>query len=127
MRCRTVFVSTLLVFWFFLTGLAAQRPTGAAAPPIAASPVNVLTYHNDIGRTGLMPLETILTPANVNSATFGKVNFLATDGKVDGEPLYVSNVVINSVVHNVLYVVRNTTASTHSMRTRVRNSGKRLP
>ena len=71
----------------------------------AASPVNVLTYHNDNGRTGLMPQETILTPANVNSATFGKVNFLTTDGKVDGEPLYASNVVINGVVHNVVYVV----------------------
>ncbi len=107
MRCRTIIVSTLLVFWFFLTALAAQSRTGAAASPIgtAASPINVLTYHDDIGRTGLMPLETILTPANVNSATFGKVNFLTTDGRVDGEPLYASNVVINSVVHNVLYVV----------------------
>jgi outer membrane protein assembly factor BamB len=41
----------------------------------------------------------------VNSTTFGKVNFLTTDGKVDAESLYVSNVMINSVIHNVLYVV----------------------
>ncbi len=100
MRCRTVVVSTLLASWFFLTALAGQNVTGGPA-----SPINVLTYHNDNGRTGLMPLETILALANVNSATFGKVNFLAADGKVDGQPLYASNVVINSAVHNVLYVV----------------------
>jgi len=73
--------------------------------PAAAEPINVLTYHDDIGRTGLMQLETTLTLANVNSTTFGKVNFLTTDGKVNAEPLYASNVSINSVVHNVLYVV----------------------
>ena len=52
-----------------------------------------------------MPLETVLTTTNVNSTNFGKVNFLTTDGKVDAEPLYVSNVMINSAIHNVLYVV----------------------
>jgi len=71
----------------------------------AAEPINVLTYHDDNMRTGLMPLETTLTLTNVNSASFGKVNFLTTDGKVDAEPLYVSNVMINGMTHNVLYVV----------------------
>jgi hypothetical protein len=100
MRCRTAAVVTLFVPLFFLTALAAQKRMDAAAEPI-----NVLTYHDDFMRTGLMPLETTLTLANVNSTTFGKVNFLATDGKVDGEPLYASNVNINGVIHNVLYVV----------------------
>jgi outer membrane protein assembly factor BamB len=68
-------------------------------------PVNVLTYHYDNQRTGLIRLETTLTPSNVNSTGFGKVNFLAADGKVDGEPLYASNVVINSQSHNVIYAV----------------------
>ena len=72
---------------------------------VSAEPINVLTYHDDIQRTGLMPLETTLTLANVNSMTFGKVNFLATDGKVDAEPLYASNVLINNQAHNVLYTV----------------------
>ena len=100
MRCRTFFVSTVLVFWFFLTVSAAQTVTGG---PVA--PINVLTYHNDNGRTGLMPLETKLTPANVKSATFGKVNFMSADGRVDGQPLYSSNVLINGALHNVVYVV----------------------
>ena len=34
---------------------------------------DVLTYHNNISRTGSNPLETTLTPANVNISTFGKV------------------------------------------------------
>ena len=107
MRCRTTLVSTLLVICFFVTALAAQKRAGAAAPPAGAigSPVSVLTYHNDNQRTGLNSSETILTPANVNSANFGKVNFLTTDGAVHGQPLYVSNVVVNGVLRNVLYAV----------------------
>jgi hypothetical protein len=66
---------------------------------------DVVTYHYDNARTGLNPNETILTPANVNSATFGKLNMLSTDGLVDGEPLYLSSVTIDGAVHNVLYVV----------------------
>lgn len=100
MCSRAAICCTLLVPCLFLTTLAAQKHIAASA-----SPINVLTYHDDSMRTGLMPLETILTLSNVNSATFGKLNFLPTDGKVDGEPLYVSNVLINGVDHNVLYVV----------------------
>ena len=100
MRSSTALFCTLLFPSLFLTTLTAQKRID-----ISAEPINVLTYHDDIMRTGLMPLETVLTLANVKSTTFGKVNFLSTDGKVDAEPLYASNVVINSVTHNVLYVV----------------------
>lgn len=105
MRCRTILVSILLVSSFLVTSLAAQDAPGATASPNPASPVNVLTHHNDNGRTGQMQQETILTLANVNSATFGKLNFITADGKVDGEPLYASSIVINGTLHNVLYVV----------------------
>ena len=70
----------------------------------AASAADVLTYHNDMARTGQYLAETTLTPANVNAAHFGKVAFLAVDGKVDAEPLYVSHVSINGAAHNVVYV-----------------------
>ncbi len=66
---------------------------------------DVVTYHYDNSRTGLNPNETILTPANVNSTTFGKLNLLTVDGKVDAEPLYLSAVTISGQTHNVLYVV----------------------
>lgn len=66
---------------------------------------DVLTYHNDLARTGLDSSETILTPSNVNSGSFGKLFVLSVDGKVDAQPLYVSGVTIpNNGMHNVLVV-----------------------
>ena len=50
---------------------------------------DVLTYHYSVTRQGQNTLESILTPSNVNSTDFGKVNFFAVNGKVDAQPLYV--------------------------------------
>jgi hypothetical protein len=67
--------------------------------------VNVLTWHNDSARTGQNLQEAFLTPANVNSTTFGRLATLTLDGKVDAQPLYVSGLTIpGQGVHNVLYV-----------------------
>src|SRR5271156_989909 len=67
--------------------------------------VPVLTWHNDSARTGQNLQETFLTPANVNSTTFGRLATLTVDGKVDAQPLYVPGLAIPSQgVHNVLYV-----------------------
>ncbi|HEY4358383.1 MAG TPA: hypothetical protein VGN16_21735 [Acidobacteriaceae bacterium] len=71
----------------------------------APSGTDATTYHYNNARTGLNPNETILTTANVNSTMFGKLNLLSVDGKVDGEPLYLSAITINGQTHNVLYVV----------------------
>jgi len=50
--------------------------------------------------------EVVLTPANVNSTNFGKVMNFPVDGRVDAQPLYLSNVNIPGVgARNVLYVV----------------------
>ena len=76
--------------------------TSTLPPPSSA---NVLTYHNDVGRTGQNLNETILTHSNVNSTNFGKRAFLTTDGLVDAEPLYVSNLQIGGAAHNVVFVV----------------------
>jgi hypothetical protein len=71
----------------------------------ASAQVNVTTYHNDIARTGLNPNETVLTPGNVNKATFGFRFSQPVDGYIVGQPLYLSNVAIpNAGVHNVVYV-----------------------
>ena len=73
-----------------------------AAPPATT---DVLTYHNDIARTGQNITETTLTTGNVNSAQFGKLGFYAVDGLVDAEPLYASNVSVPSNgTHNLLIV-----------------------
>jgi hypothetical protein len=68
--------------------------------------VNVLTYHNDFARTGQNTNETILTPANVNMNTFGKVFAYPVDGQIYGQPLYVSSLAIpGQGTHNVVFVV----------------------
>ncbi len=65
----------------------------------------VLTWHNDNARTGQNSAETILTPANVNVTTFGRLATINVDGKVDAQPLYVPALSIPGLgVHNVLYV-----------------------
>jgi hypothetical protein len=74
---------------------------------VVASPEfkGVLTYHNDMMRTGHNSSETSLTLKNVNSATFGKLFVIPTDGLVDAQPLYASNLSIpGSGMHNVLFV-----------------------
>jgi hypothetical protein len=70
----------------------------------ANSSVDVITYHYDNSRSGLNLNETALTPANVNSTQFGKKGEFAVDGKVDAQPLYLSQVTIGGQKKNVLYV-----------------------
>jgi hypothetical protein len=65
---------------------------------------DVLTFHNNNARTGVDLKENILTLANVNSATFGKLFIVPADGLVDAQPLYVSAVSISGVTHNLLIV-----------------------
>jgi len=65
---------------------------------------DVLTYHNNIARTGLDAKETQLTLTNVNSSTFGLLFVLPADGLVDAQPLYVSSVNVNGTKHNIVIV-----------------------
>src|SRR5579863_7490862 len=81
------------------------QPPPPTTPPTTTTGTNVTTYHNDNARTGQNLSETILTPTNVNSSTFGKLFVITVDGKVDAEPLYLAQVSIpNQGTHNVLYV-----------------------
>lgn len=73
------------------------------ASSVAAAP-DVTTYHYNTMRNGVNTQETILTPANVNSTTFGKVGFFTADGKVDAQPLFLSNLTVGGAAHNVLYM-----------------------
>ncbi|PYU45176.1 MAG: pyrrolo-quinoline quinone [Acidobacteria bacterium] len=70
----------------------------------ANSSVDVITYHYDNGRSGQNLNETTLTLANVNSTQFGKKGEFTVDGKVDAQPLYLSQVTIGAQKKNVLYV-----------------------
>jgi hypothetical protein len=66
---------------------------------------DVLTWHNNVARTGENVSEAILTPALVNSTNFGLIANVAVDGKVDAQPLYVSALTLGTQgTHNVLYI-----------------------
>lgn len=75
---------------------------GVSAPSAA---VDVITYHNDNGRTGQNLKETTLTLSNVNSSTFGLRKIVTLDGKVDAQPLFLSGVAIAGGTHDVVYTV----------------------
>lgn len=78
-------------------------PRHAASAP-ATGFLGVLTYHNNNLRTGLNAQETILTPTNVNSSQFGKLFTYNLDGDVHAQLLYIANITIGGVAHNVVFV-----------------------
>ncbi len=75
----------------------------------ALAQISVTTYHNDNYRTGWNSSETVLTPANVNSSSFGLLSKTELDDQVDSQPLVVASVNITAGAHqgthSVVYVV----------------------
>jgi uncharacterized protein (TIGR03437 family) len=68
--------------------------------------VNVLTYHNDLARTGQNLNETILTPSSLRAGEFGELFSRPVDGQVYGQPLYMWGLnVAGKGVHNVVFIV----------------------
>jgi hypothetical protein len=66
---------------------------------------NVLTYHNNLLRTGANLTETDLSLSNVNADSFGKLFDYPVDGQVYAQPLYMANVPMADGLHNVVFVV----------------------
>jgi hypothetical protein len=104
-----VFRALLLIALLGLHSISCNSSSPATkttppAPPTTTG-TDVTTYHNDNARSGQNLTETILTPSNVNSSSFGKLLVISVDGKVDAQPLYLAKLSIpNRGIHNVLYV-----------------------
>jgi len=69
----------------------------------AAAGTDVTTYKYDLSRSGLNPTESTLTLANVAAASFGLLRSLSVDGRVDAQPLYLSQFSIAGAAHNVVF------------------------
>ena len=82
----------------------AASPSGSTPPPQPSVHTDVSTYRDNPGRTGANLTETVLTPANVNSSSFGLLRLLSVDGKVDAQPLYLAQVAIAGATRNVVFV-----------------------
>lgn len=107
---RTV---TLSVATTASSGVYSVTVSGSSGSLIHSAPLNltivgqvsVTTWHYDNARSGANVSETTLTPANVNSTTFGKIGTFPVDGFVVGHPLYLPGVNIpGQGIHNVVYV-----------------------
>jgi hypothetical protein len=71
----------------------------------ANAQMSVTTYRNNLARSGENLTETILTPANVNAAQFGKIFSRRVDGQLYAQPLYLPSVAIaGKGLHNVVFV-----------------------
>jgi hypothetical protein len=107
-------VGTISSTGLYTAGVAGTHnivATSVANPAQTASAVaavtdlaGVFTYHNDLARDGANVQEYALTPSNVNTAGFGKLASCAVDGAIYGQPLWVANVTVGSVKHNVVFV-----------------------
>src|SRR3984957_6088414 len=91
-----------IVFLSLLSALIFRFEKSVLAAPAFGG---VLTNHNNNMRTGWNPSETALNLKTVNFNTFGKLFMIATDGRVDAQPLYAPSVAIaNKGTHNLLFV-----------------------
>ena len=85
------------------TSVANNTQTGTAVAAVTDL-AGVYTYHNDLARDGANAHEYALTPANVNTGSFGKRTSCPVDGAIYGQPLWVANLTVGGAVHNVVVV-----------------------
>ena len=81
--------------FFFITGFA---------PASGQATNDVLTYHNDIQRSGVYTGETVLRATDINTRRFGKVFARRVLGQIWGQPLYVHGVPVAGRLRNIVYV-----------------------
>jgi len=65
---------------------------------------DVTTYKNDLSRSGQNLSESALTPTTVTSSNFGLLRMLRVDGRVDAQPLYLSQLSTAGGPFNVVFV-----------------------
>jgi len=92
-------------FSVVISNSAGSTPSNSATLTVlaAAAGTDVTTYKYDLSRSGLNPTESTLTLANVTAASFGLLRSLSVDGRVDAQPLYLSQFSVAGAAHNVVF------------------------
>jgi hypothetical protein len=85
------------------TSITEVTQSGAITVYVTDLP-GVYTYHNNLARDGANTQEYALTSSTVTSSTFGKLFSCIVDGAVYAQPLWVANLTISGVKHNVVFV-----------------------
>jgi hypothetical protein len=82
---------------------ASTAPAFIATTNVTVSRLNYTTFQGSNAHTGANTKEYVLTPANVNSTTFGLAWSMSLDGGIWTQPLYMNALTINGAGHNVVY------------------------
>jgi len=85
-------------------GSGGSAAPSAAAPSVKTRGTDVTTYKNDLSRSGQNLSESSLTPTTVTSSNFGLLRMLQVDGRVDAQPLYLSQLSAAGGSFNAVFV-----------------------
>jgi hypothetical protein len=101
----TATTDTGATFAVVVTNAAGSVTSSNATLTVTATAADdVATFKDDVARSGQNTAETVLTPTNVNSTSFGLLHTVMVDGKVDAQPLYLAQLPISGTPHNVAFV-----------------------
>jgi hypothetical protein len=102
-------------------GTSAEPPESVGYQEQALAAREVVTQHNDVGRTGATLAETVLTPATVRPDRFDQRYSRRVDGQIYAQPLYAEGVatalgtkslVFAATMQNTVYAVDAANTST---------------
>jgi hypothetical protein len=77
---------------------------GVVTGTVTTRGTDVTTYKNDLSRSGQNLSESALTPTTVTSSNFGLLRMLPVDGRVDAQPLYLSQLSAAGGSFNAVFV-----------------------
>ena len=90
---------------YTLTATDANNTSASSSITVGVTDLaGVATYHNNTSRNGVNAQEYVLTPSSVSSGNFGKLFSCTVDGAIYAQPLWVPNLMIGAVQHNVVFV-----------------------
>jgi hypothetical protein len=85
-----------------VTAASASGPPSSATANVNVSIINYTRFRGNAG-TGTQAQERVLTPANVNSSSFGLSWSMQLDAGIWSQPLYMNALNVNGAPHNVVF------------------------